>query len=632
MRARSASQRTRCDRCGGCLDSSYSWAASGGFAAGAASADVVKLQYHSRVLTNRLFRLGVVAAVAPLTVAALFAQPKPGSAAEPVNVLFRALTSAGSPVTDLTAADIVLKVGGRERAIRGFDRLRLGDAAGNQVADTAAFATNVPAATGPRDTLIVIDDQSIPPGEEKRLVAAVEQYLSALGPSDRVGVAYVQDRGLNVLMSNDRDRLRAGLKATTGRAPAVESSDDAICRTRRVIDALISVSGTVPSASVPVTVLMFTTGVAPPPVALSMAKKGGFQDPPTSACEVTVREYQQLERAVAGSAVNLFVVAASLSTSTAMQQGIENLAGASGNPLMELAKGGDSDMARVARENTAWYRVSFLADAAERTGSVQRIEVQTKRPGVSAKTRSQVLMPKAVSSQPASAKDMLREARTHRDLEFRAQAYTSMEPGSDKVKVMVLLEPVDPSVVLKSATVGLFDRSGKLAVQGTAEAANLARTPGVMAVLANPGKYRLRVAAVDGASRGGTVDIDVDASLITAGALKFGSLILGVADGAFAGRLQFTTEPAAIGYLEVYGLPAGGQLSAQMEFAQSPTGPALATAPTRILGDSADGKRVIIGGVSIAQLPPGDIVCRMVVSLDGKPVGQAVQTLHKASK
>lgn len=573
----------------------------------------------------------MVAAFAPLTVAALFAQPKPVPAGESVYVLFRALTSAGSPVTDLTASEIVLKVAGRERAIRSFDRLRLGDAAGTDVTMTPAFATNVAPATGVRDTLVVIDDQSIPPGEEKRVLAAVEQYLSALGPSDRVGIAYVQDRGLNVLMSSDREKLRAGLKAATGRASATETADDAACRTRRVIGALNSVASTVPATGVPVTVLLFTTGVTPPATTTAMSRGGGFAAP-TSACEVTTREFQDLERNVAGSAVNLFVVAAALSTSTVMQQGIENLAGASGNPLMEIVKGGDSDMSRVARENTAWYRVSFLADANERTGTVQRIEVQTNRAGVSAKARSQVVMPRATSSQPASAKDMLRESRVHRDLEFRAAAYTSMEPGSDKVKVMVLLEPTDPAVAFKSATIGLFDRSGKLAVQGTAEAANLARSPGVIAVLANPGQYRLRVAAVDGVNRGGTVDIDVDASLTTAGTLKLASLMLGVADGSFAGRLQFSTEPAAIGYLEVYGLPAGGQLSAQMEVAQSPTGPAIATAPTRILGDGADGRRVILGGVSIAQLPPGDVVCRMIVSLDGKPVGQVLQTLHKATK
>jgi hypothetical protein len=154
-----------------------------------------------------------------------------------------------------------------------------------------------------------------------------------------------------------------------------------------------------------------------------------------------------------------------------------------------------------------------------------------------------------------------------------------------------------------------------------------------MAVLANPGKYRVRVAAVDNLSRGGTVDMDLDVALAAAGPLKLGSLILGVADGgSFAGRLQFSSEPAAIGYLEVYGLPAGAQISAQLEIAESVNGPAIATAPTKILGDSADGRRVILGGVSIEQLPVGDVVCRMVVTLDGKPAGQVVRTLHKVRK
>jgi hypothetical protein len=278
--------------------------------------------------------------------------------------------------------------------------------------------------------------------------------------------------------------------------------------------------------------------------------------------------------------------------------------------------------------------VTFVPESNERTGNLQRIDIQTKRAGASAKVRSQLVIAKAApSSQPANPKDMLREARLHRDLELRAAAYTSMEPGSDKVKVVVLVEPSLPGVTLKSAMIGLFDAQGKLTVQGTAEAANLTRSPATLAVLASPGKYRLRVAAADTENHGGSVDLDVDVSLMRAGSVQLGSLILGVADGgSFAGRLRFSTEPAAIGYLEVYGLPAGAQLSGQLEIAESPTGRALVTAGTKVLGDGTDGRRVILGGASIAELPPGDILFRMIVNVDGKPVGSVVRTLHKMSR
>lgn len=570
----------------------------------------------------------------PIAVAVLSAQQKPAPTGDPVTLSFRALTPQGSPVTDLTAADVLLKVGGRERVISSFERLRLGDAPVLDRAVPEPFATNALPAAGPHDTIVVIDDQSIPPGEEKRLVTAMDQYLAALGPNDRVGIVTVQDRGLNVSVTNDRDKLRAGLKAITGRAPSVESSDDAACRTRRVLDAITSIAANVPPSSIPTTVLMFTTGVSAPATSTTMSRMGSASTTPTNVCEVQSRDFQQVERATLASAMNLYVVAAALSPSTAMQQGIENLAGLSGNQLMQVVRGGDSDLSRVAREAGAWYRVSFVAEANERTGDLQRVEVQMKRAGVEAQARAQVLIPKAaVSSQAVQAKDMLREAKVHRDFEFRAAAYTSQETGSDKVKVIVLLEPTDPAQTVKSAVVGLFDPKGKLTVQGTAEAANLARSPGTIAVLASPGMYRLRVAAVDGNGRGGTVDTDINVTLTKAGALQLGSMILGVADGgSFAGRLKFQSEAAAIGYLEVYGVPPTAKLSATLEITGSPTGPATAVADTKVLGDGADGKRVILGGVSILQLPPGDVLMRMVVSMDGQPVGQVLRTMRKLGR
>ena len=102
--------------------------------------------------------------------------------------------------------------------------------------------------------------------------------------------------------------------------------------------------------------------------------------------------------------------------------------------------------------------------------------------------------------------------------------------------------------------------------------------------------YRVRVAAVDAAGRVGTVDSEITLGLTDAAPLKLSSLIPGVADGgAFSGRLVFKKEPAVIGYLEVYGLPAGGVLSGQLEVA-SGTGELLGTAETKVLGDGADGR------------------------------------------
>ena len=550
-----------------------------------------------------------------------------------VSVDFRAVTSAGSPIADLKVGDVTLKVEGRERAIRSFALLPIGDKPAGPARPTLPppFATNTVKIEGTRDTLLVLDDESIAPGDEKRLLPALNQYLGGLGSGDRVGILTVQDRGLNVSLTSDREAIRKAMTSMVGRGRASETVDDAACRTRRNLGALVSVAGNFPPGSAPVTVLFFSTGLTPPGTA-TMSTMSRSSSTPTNMCEVQPRDYQQFQTATLGSSLNVYVVAAALAPSTAMQSGLENLAGLSGNAMVELVKGGDGDMVRVVRENTAWYRAAYEPEVSERNGAIQRVEVQIKRSGAEARVRPQIIVPKVDPkfASTLSAKDLLRDSRPHRDFEFRAAAFSSQEPGSDRVKLIVLFEPVEASRVIKSAVVGLYDAKGKLTVQGTAESANLARTPATIAILASPGVYRMRVAAVDAGGQVGTVDADVDVSLTRAGTLQLGSLLLGVADsGSFAGRLTFGPEPVAIAYLEIYGVAQNAQLSATVEIVDTATGPAVASGTTKILGDTPDGRRVVLGGVPIAQLPSGDALVRVTVSIDGKPAGQVTRTLRK---
>ena len=44
---------------------------------------------------------------------------------------------------------------------------------------------------------------------------------------------------------------------------------------------------------------------------------------------------------------------------------------------------------------------------------------------------------------------------------------------------------------------------------------------------------------------------------------------------------------------------------------------------------SSPERRMIVGAVPIAALPPGDYVVRAIVSVDGRPVGRVLRTLRK---
>jgi hypothetical protein len=87
-----------------------------------------------------------------------------------------------------------------------------------------------------------------------------------------------------------------------------------------------------------------------------------------------------------------------------------------------------------------------------------------------------------------------------------------------------------------------------------------------------------------------------------------------------------------MGYLELYGVPKGAQVTAAIEIAPSDDAPAIGTTGATVQPANADDMRIVVGGFSITGLQPGDWVMRFVISMDGKVIGTASRTLRKAAK
>ena len=134
------------------------------------------------------------------------------------------------------------------------------------------------------------------------------------------------------------------------------------------------------------------------------------------------------------------------------------------------------------------------------------------------------------------------------------------------------------------------------------------------------------MAAVNDRGRVGTVDQDVNVGLIAAGPLKLATLVPGVDEGGFSGRLVFAGADTAMAYVAVYGA-SPAPLTADLVITDS-AGTNLGSLPTKIL-DAPDGSRVIIGGLRLASMAPGDYEMRMLVSVDGKVVGETSHTFRR---
>jgi hypothetical protein len=227
---------------------------------------------------------------------------------------------------------------------------------------------------------------------------------------------------------------------------------------------------------------------------------------------------------------------------------------------------------------------------------------------------------------------MLRDGKTYRDLPIRTAAFSSSNPGDSKLKVIALLEAVEPGVTLSAAAFGLIDNRGKLVAQWTADDAALQRQPLMAAGLATAGEYRLRAAAVDASGRRGAAEYDIRVELVDAAPVKLSAMALGTSrGGSFQPRLLFGKEPTAMGYFEIYGRPPAGTMTVALEIAESMDGKAITRVPGTIV-PSADGNGATANGVvPIGGLATGDYVVRGIVSLDGRPVGRVARPLKKGA-
>ena len=571
--------------------------------------------------------LGGAALVVLLPLTAAAQAPKPGA----VKIDFRALGDDGVPVADLKADEIALKVNGKVRAVQSLSLFRAD--AGEPASGGALpppYATNAVGVNG-RTIHILIDDDSISPGREVQVREAVRLLTSELGPADRIGVLTPQGQ-LNMRPGVDATKVRLAVDGLAGRAPSGESEADAQCRTTRVLAALGSMLAL--TGGTPTTIVIFSGGMSPPKVKQVVIGSLNSSAATNDVCPILPEDFQNIGHLAASARADLYlfhVTEGMVNRSTTQDAGFESLAGVTGAEFIRLSGTVQPSVTRLLRETAAYYVASFDPDPADRTGAPMRVEMRATRDKVKVRTRPSLEIPKPAGKSAASPKDMLRAAASHHDLPLRAAAYASPSQTNDEVMVMALFEGIEDVSSLAAASVGLFDDKGTLKKQWTAEKGDLAKRPVVAGLTAPPGTYRMRVAAVDGSGRTGTVDYELKADVVRADPLKISALVLGTQQqgGGFAPRLDFANESIAIAMVEMYGVPKGGAVTMTLDVSSTTDGAPLAGVPTTVRAGRTDDMRIGLGGFSVAALQPGEYLIRAVVSLDGKPVGRVVRTLRK---
>ncbi|HEX5070860.1 MAG TPA: hypothetical protein VFV78_11660 [Vicinamibacterales bacterium] len=574
-------------------------------------------------------------------------RPQGGGTPGPMLVDFSAVMADGRPATDLTAADLSIKVGGKVRTVSDLQLKRIAApaaaAAGAAEATAPAagggsapapFSTNeasaaaAPAAAAPagRAFLIVVDNESLAPGTEVPVKAAIENLLKDLTPADRVAYSTAPKDTAQVGFGSSLAAVRqavSGLRGIKG-----VSTTDPICRTTDTLNLLKALIGQAPGGETTTAVVVIAGGLSTP--GSSKTTTGGN-------CNLVTDDFNSVTSTLSAARANLYVVQGD--SAVGRDAGMENLASVGGGSTASVLRVANEGFApRVLQDSSTYWVATLAPDPSDKPGVSQRLELKTTKEGVTIRTRPEVMMSRPGNAAGAGAaagkagtplKDIASQQASYTDLQLRAYAFSQRGAG-DKMNVLVQAEPVDPSVKLTAMKIGFFDAAGKGTVVDATQVATYPITTGLPV---GAGQYRIRVAATDSTGKSGAVDIKLDTSPVPAGPFKIsGLMLLLTKDGTNSPRLQFTEGDTVTVMFEMYGILSAAPMIVGFEYA--PVEDLTKAKTFRPSGQQATSEpdKFQIFGQLPAGLAPGDYVIRGIVQQQGAEKGQSVRTIRILKK
>jgi VWFA-related protein len=536
-----------------------------------------------------------------LSAAAPGAQQNPrslGAASGPVLTIdFGAVDAKGHPVTDLSPGDVTIRIDNKPRAVRTLQVVKHDGPAplGALPSDPlpSPFASNVSSGGAGRAVLVIFDSETMATGREQRIRDAVTTLINGLGPRDQASIVTVPRGGVSINYTADRAKLLEATAKLMGTAPTTETADDAACRSRLTVQAITGLLAQRAGAETPVDVILVSSSLVGPRASGATLGRGSV-----GACELRNDEFTKLGLAAASARARFHIVqpeqVRATTTVGALDSplaGLENVASLTGGYIWHMAGSDEPSFQRVALETSSYYTATVELDPADANAPSRQLSVKTTRPDVTIRSRPSIAFARSATGGRSGAapapKDMMKSATSYSDVPLRLAAFPSRNPGDGKIKIVAIAE-ASAGTKLSAASIGLYDQSGKLVGQWSANATELASTSLVAVFVQPAGQYRARVAATDTAGRAGTADYDVNSTLTTAaGVLTLSSMLLGTPDNTFTPKLQFTNEPDAVAYFELYGGKPGMPVSVAMELASTLNGPANATLQPKISASSS---------------------------------------------
>ena len=502
----------------------------------------------------------------------------------------------GRQVVDLTGDDFTVEVDGKPRKVVSAEYIKQTDALEAGLAPRGPAPVIAPppppdygitgngGGLGPqgRAILLLVDQGNIRFGAARPVMQNAMKFVERLQPKDRVGLVVVPSPGEVVDFTTDRTALREAMLRVTGRvtppnrrfnislteAFALYRNSDAMLITTVIQRECAGVFGAAEvercerdveqEAAEIVGDQRIQTDRSVTNIRGVLKSLGALEGPKSViliseglVLESLGAELDDLGRIAADVRASLDVMMLDVPPYDASQsrmpttagddrrlqeEGLLLLAGMARGNLHRIVASAEGAFRQIERTLAGYYLLGVEPGANDRDGKRHRIEVSTRRKGLSLQSRRAFLTPDGPA--PATAAEaltrVLRSPAPATALPVRATTWTYKEPGGNKVRLVVAAEvergiddPLHYATGLVVAT-----KEGKV-VAASEAARDLQPTPGddthvtyAGIVSLDPGTYRLRVALADGEKRTGSVEREVQAWQLNGDTLTLGDLLI----------------------------------------------------------------------------------------------------------
>jgi VWFA-related protein len=602
----------------------------------------------------------------------------------------------GRPVDDLLSPDFVVKIDGETRRVVTADLVKVPVEPGRRpqpekVDKSESFFTSNLGPPKGRRIVLAIDQVRIGPGTIRPILDAASRFLDRLTPLDQVSIVAYPEPGVRLDFTNDKIRLRRALQSLVGHSPRTTSTRHSIsvseaiaiverndrftyievvereCKASREErendrcareidqDSLEVVNQARDDAELSrrgLEYLLEQLAKVEGPKLMVLLSEGFLAD------ELEMRRIVTMA-GEARTSINVLAIdllRADVTTRNRRPneaadrrlnvQTLEGVASMSRGSLFRIAGNGEPTFERLASEISAYYILGVEQRPSDSAGDRHRIDVEVKRQNVTIRSRQAfVLSParladRARKAPEAALRETLASPFAVSGLPLRATTFAHLDPGSDKVQLVVAAQVGEAGARPGMFTVGFIvvDDQNKVAASFQEK---MTLSPGagspnealrfVGGVVVDPGNYSLRLAVIDEEGRRGSIVRDVSAWKMAGESFATGDLVVGPVPEP-GKSLGIQVEP----YVGTEDVAARVELystnetlwkgtTVAFEIADNEDAPALTSLDASVVTGRQPTWRVASGAVPAGALPPGRYVARAKIARDGKEVGVLIR-------